>query len=724
MNPTVLGVAVGAVNRDWNRDVLDGIAFGSLAPAQGQPLQQSLAAQQELAHMDIDLASSSIPADLSLGGSIGGSNSGMMALADFGGLFGLDLGPDLGVNGGQPVPIQGSPSTLAASGLISTLPNASDQDLFSTSLDHPEQFLSQGDESANYFQQYLPDSLSKQFSSVPDFQAFALDGDYALGGRVIGGGAASDLGVSLTQSAVDNPVQATNSSGYSATNSFAAHRLTNMNGHLNMGDSGLGASQSLAAGAGWPSAYPTGSVELSLVALHYDNQGRIMMDAKGDGNTGGVAEGNMGGDTVPLVVSGLTNNGSGRPSQVSAVTCRVPRNGDVGIEPTAVTKGNMTSVTAPNGIGQGSRRAGRRTSYLSVPMPLPIPTRSRRPILMGWQGEAQVQTTSTVVQAREATPQASPSVMVVPDARDHQSEGGKRRRAAAVELGGNWDEERKRSASLRREMLGLRTINDTDDATNREQEGREKRRRVGSLSLPSNKEKQRETQVELNGSDEDSSDDDGDGSYYPSQSSSPDRSRPLHRSATALPRIEESRSRRQSESAPASTATSNNARGCSRSSPESGEHKQTKGKAKGSAALALAKVTRMSGKSPTSPWGTYVPFPSEESAEGSGISSGDVAEVRAGRKRRNGHIPLPVPVPDLIKKSRGRKVPYVAKEIAPQSEGSSASASKKLSGDYSKRTFVCEVPGCGKCFVRGEHLKRHVRSIHTHDKRMWFLFLL
>ncbi|KJA14618.1 hypothetical protein HYPSUDRAFT_150144 [Hypholoma sublateritium FD-334 SS-4] len=32
------------------------------------------------------------------------------------------------------------------------------------------------------------------------------------------------------------------------------------------------------------------------------------------------------------------------------------------------------------------------------------------------------------------------------------------------------------------------------------------------------------------------------------------------------------------------------------------------------------------------------------------------------------------------------------------------------------RTYVCVVPGCGKCFVRGEHLKRHVRSIHTHDK--------
>lgn len=30
---------------------------------------------------------------------------------------------------------------------------------------------------------------------------------------------------------------------------------------------------------------------------------------------------------------------------------------------------------------------------------------------------------------------------------------------------------------------------------------------------------------------------------------------------------------------------------------------------------------------------------------------------------------------------------------------------------------MCKVAGCGKCFARGEHLKRHVRSIHTHEKR-------
>lgn len=34
-----------------------------------------------------------------------------------------------------------------------------------------------------------------------------------------------------------------------------------------------------------------------------------------------------------------------------------------------------------------------------------------------------------------------------------------------------------------------------------------------------------------------------------------------------------------------------------------------------------------------------------------------------------------------------------------------------------KKIFLCKVPLCGKCFKRSEHLKRHVRSIHTNEKR-------
>ncbi|KAH9973308.1 hypothetical protein BGW80DRAFT_1498366 [Lactifluus volemus] len=32
------------------------------------------------------------------------------------------------------------------------------------------------------------------------------------------------------------------------------------------------------------------------------------------------------------------------------------------------------------------------------------------------------------------------------------------------------------------------------------------------------------------------------------------------------------------------------------------------------------------------------------------------------------------------------------------------------------RMYRCSVEGCYKCFARGEHLKRHVRSIHTNEK--------
>jgi len=65
----------------------------------------------------------------------------------------------------------------------------------------------------------------------------------------------------------------------------------------------------------------------------------------------------------------------------------------------------------------------------------------------------------------------------------------------------------------------------------------------------------------------------------------------------------------------------------------------------------------------------------------------------------------PVPVPNLIKKSRGRRVPTEAE-------------TDELGGGPSSKTrmFRCDVLGCGKCFLRGEHLKRHIRSIHTHEK--------
>ena len=67
---------------------------------------------------------------------------------------------------------------------------------------------------------------------------------------------------------------------------------------------------------------------------------------------------------------------------------------------------------------------------------------------------------------------------------------------------------------------------------------------------------------------------------------------------------------------------------------------------------------------------------------------------------------LPTPVPNLTKKSRGRRVPTV--ELREQTNEDSSSI---------HRAHVCTVQGCGKAFHRGEHLKRHIRSIHTHEKR-------
>jgi len=80
--------------------------------------------------------------------------------------------------------------------------------------------------------------------------------------------------------------------------------------------------------------------------------------------------------------------------------------------------------------------------------------------------------------------------------------------------------------------------------------------------------------------------------------------------------------------------------------------------------------------------------------------------------------PPPIPVPELTKKSRGRRVP----------DGNSSHGGKD------DRKYKCHVADCGKSafyfslpsfcysyitsrqFARGEHLKRHIRSIHTNEK--------
>lgn len=84
----------------------------------------------------------------------------------------------------------------------------------------------------------------------------------------------------------------------------------------------------------------------------------------------------------------------------------------------------------------------------------------------------------------------------------------------------------------------------------------------------------------------------------------------------------------------------------------------------------------------------------------SSISDPDQSQARLPRSRAT----LPTPVPNLTKKSRGRRVPTKDNTITDPNQKDT-------------RLYICTVDGCGKCFHRGEHLKRHIRSIHTHEKR-------
>ena len=172
--------------------------------------------------------------------------------------------------------------------------------------------------------------------------------------------------------------------------------------------------------------------------------------------------------------------------------------------------------------------------------------------------------------------------------------------------------------------------------------------------------------------------------------------------------------------------------------------KSKKAKKKGSAALALAVVTHVG----------EVKREAETLQVSLDPDSFDPVRVYqegsyVAKKRKNQPIPIPVPVPNLNKKSRGRKVPFVvSKQESPDpSSGDTPSFENNPGGrlrestrsrkkaqpmspsdESGSRSYVCDISGCGKCFVRGEHLKRHVRSIHTNDKRKffisWMLFLL
>ena len=82
------------------------------------------------------------------------------------------------------------------------------------------------------------------------------------------------------------------------------------------------------------------------------------------------------------------------------------------------------------------------------------------------------------------------------------------------------------------------------------------------------------------------------------------------------------------------------------------------------------------------------------------VDSNPSLERKTQRTAPRKRIPPPSPVPHLIKKSRGRRVPEP--------------------DEARERAHICAVPGCSKSFARAEHLKRHVISLHTHEKRTSF----
>ncbi|KIK80641.1 hypothetical protein PAXRUDRAFT_833407 [Paxillus rubicundulus Ve08.2h10] len=98
-------------------------------------------------------------------------------------------------------------------------------------------------------------------------------------------------------------------------------------------------------------------------------------------------------------------------------------------------------------------------------------------------------------------------------------------------------------------------------------------------------------------------------------------------------------------------------------------------------------------------------YPSESNYSPPPVGT-SLPDIRPSRRKARVMTKVPVPIPNLTKKSRGRKVPTSSGDYAPNKDNT-----KK-----GKRTYTCHAHGCGKCFVRGEHLKRHIRSIHTNEK--------
>lgn len=103
--------------------------------------------------------------------------------------------------------------------------------------------------------------------------------------------------------------------------------------------------------------------------------------------------------------------------------------------------------------------------------------------------------------------------------------------------------------------------------------------------------------------------------------------------------------------------------------------------------------------------------------------------VSAKSSMNNINLGLHTPLHLLpTKRSRGRR-PVVSPELNldPNIESTTAATNAQISFSgltktgKAKKIFVCRVPGCDKCFRRTEHLKRHIRSIHSTETREWLM---
>jgi len=651
------------------------------------------------------------------------SLSGLFYLSDLGSLVSASTDVQ---DTGQPQ----LPMSTSTSGLISLPSLQSSQTITPTYLDTSLSIFDGISSSRDHLLEleYLPESLSltKPFGSLSDLQALsvsALDGDYpsvydAAGATtdvmdvswlnqsnviVLGSDDCDSRNNQYHSSTISNPLR--EDGCVAATFSMGHDQDTATGGHY------YGVNGSISS---IPSYLP-GFIELSIppslspMMLHYDSQERIVTNVTETNNMVGDSE------SFPSVLGGL-GHVDGIESSLNGLKKQGGRvrDAEVGIEPTIVLRRagfSGSSVSSANGItSHGSKRGKIQSApvqYTNIPIPLPIPTRSRPTLLKGWQGDEKSDLMLSF--GEDHRTETLQTQMLV-----GQNKNKKRKRMGQPE--DDESKERQKSASLGGEMLGLRAISeDSISSALGDELSEEKDRKRGRISTSS---KDKGIKTNWDGSDEESESDSDTDIYCPSRSSSPAFDNYGSSSHTT-------NSNRRSGSAQTMTTvtTSMSSTYGEGDGEEQKQGKKNKGKAKGSAALALAKITMMSGKPAISPWGTYVPFPVDEN-QGQDIFPEDDTEIRAGRRRRNGHIPLPVPVPHLIKKSRGRKVPYVAKEVTSQGDKNSSGSSKRArEGEQWKRMFVCEVLGCGKCFVRGEHLKRHVRSIHTHDKRMFSLIL-